>query len=100
MLDRHFFAERPEDVGVDPEKLATLLDRAEREVREGLLPAAQIAFARQGKIVAMRSFGGVKHEGREAEVSNDTLFCVFSCTKAITSAAAWILIQEGKLALD
>jgi CubicO group peptidase (beta-lactamase class C family) len=28
------------------------------------------------------------------------LFCVFSCTKAITSAAAWLLIQDGALAVD
>ena len=31
------------------------------------------------------------------EATDQTLYCVFSSTKAITSAAAWLLIQEGKL---
>jgi len=48
----------------------------------------------------MRSFGSVTHDGREALATNDTLYCVFSCTKAITSAAGWMVIQEGKLELD
>jgi CubicO group peptidase (beta-lactamase class C family) len=99
-LDASFFAASPEDVGVDSVKLEALFERAEREVQQGLLPAAQIAVARNGKLAGFRSFGNVKHEGRQAPASNETLFCVFSCTKAITSAAAWLLIQEGKLAID
>jgi len=100
MPDTQFFAESPESVGVDPEKLQELLDRAEREVSEGLLPSSQIALARHGKIVAMRTVGSVTHEGREALATNDTLYCIFSCTKAITSAAGWMVIQEGQLGLD
>jgi len=93
-------ADSPESVGVDPEKLEALFQRAEREVREGLLPSCQIALARRGRIAGMRSFGAVTHEGRPAEATNQTLYVIFSCTKAITSAAAWLLIQEGKLGLD
>jgi CubicO group peptidase (beta-lactamase class C family) len=94
-------AESPESVGVDPEKLEALFDRAEREVREGLLPSCQIALARRGKLAGMRSFGRVRRQGGPEEPADDaTLYAVFSCSKAITSAAAWLLIQEGKLALD
>jgi CubicO group peptidase (beta-lactamase class C family) len=100
MLDRRFFAESPGSVGVDPEKLEAVFARAEQEVREGLLPSAQIAIARRGKIAGMRTFGRVTHEGREVPATNETLYCVFSSTKAITSAAAWLLIQEGKLDVD
>ena len=96
----HHFAESPESVGVDSTKLAALFERAEREIRDGTLPSAQLAVARDGKIAAMRSFGSVTHEGRSAPTTNDTLFVMFSCTKAITSAAAWLLLQEGKLRLD
>jgi len=95
-----FAAESPESVGIDAEKLEAVFERAAKEVREGLLPSAQIAVARNGKIAGMRSFGHVSHQGRVTDASNETLYCVFSCTKAITSAAAWLLIQEGKLALD
>ena len=97
VLDSHFFADSPESVGVDPEKLEALFTRAEKEVREGLLPSVQIAVARQGKIAGMRTIGRVAHGERSAEATNDTLYVVYSATKAITSAAAWLLIQEGKL---
>lgn len=95
-----FYVSSPEVVGVDPEKLEDLLQRAGREVREGLLPSSQVALARHGKLVAMRTVGRVTQRGVEAEATDQTLYCVFSCTKAITSAAAWLLIQEGKLGTD
>jgi len=100
MPDARYFADSPEQVGVDSKRLEALFARAEREVREGLLPSVQIAVARAGKIAGMRSFGRVSHEERPAPATNDTLYMVFSCTKAITSAAAWLLIQEGKLSTD
>jgi CubicO group peptidase (beta-lactamase class C family) len=96
----HFFAEAPEALGIDPGKLRELLERIEREVREGLLPSAQIAIARHGKLVAMRTVGRATCGGCEQEATNDTLYVVFSCTKAIVSAAGWLLIQEGKLDPD
>jgi CubicO group peptidase (beta-lactamase class C family) len=97
MPDAGHFAASPESVGVDPEKLEALFVRVEKEVREGLLPSAQVAVARNGRIAGMRTFGSVTHEGRPAPATDDTLYVVFSATKAITSAAAWLLIQEGKL---
>jgi CubicO group peptidase (beta-lactamase class C family) len=88
MPDRALFADSPESVGVDPERLEALFARVGKEVREGLLPSAQVAVARRGRIAGMRTFGAA---------TDDTLYVVFSATKAITSAAAWLLIQEGKL---
>jgi CubicO group peptidase (beta-lactamase class C family) len=96
----HFFADSPAELGIDPDKLEALFTRAEREVRDGLLPSVQVAVARHGKIAGMRTFGRVTHGGHGAPATNETLYVVFSATKAITSAAAWLLIEEGKLALD
>jgi len=95
-----FFAESPQSLGIDPQKLETLFQRAEKEVRDGLLPSVQIAVARYGKIAGMRTFGRVTHGGAATAATNDTLYVVFSSTKAITSAAAWLLIQEGRLSTD
>ena len=100
MPHARFLAETPESVGIDSDKLEEVFARAEREVREGLLPSSQIAVARDGKLAGVRSVGSVTHEGREARASDDTLYCIFSCTKAITSAAAWLLIQEDLLSTD
>ena len=89
MDKRHLFAESPEALGIDPGKLRDRFDRAAREVREGLLPSTQIAVARHGKLAGMQTLGRVTHEGRPADASDHTLYVIFSCTKAITSAAAW-----------
>lgn len=97
MPHESYFAESPESIGIDHAKLDDVFARAEKEVREGLLPSAQIAIARNGKLAGMRTFGRVTHEGKDADATNETMYCVYSCTKAITSAAAWMLIEDGKL---
>ncbi|HVN91373.1 MAG TPA: serine hydrolase domain-containing protein [Candidatus Binataceae bacterium] len=87
----------PREIGLDPEKVEALFQRAEREVVDGLLPSCQLAIARNGKIGAMKTFGRAIQGGQDLPATNDTLYCVFSCTKAIISAAIWILIGEGKV---
>lgn len=96
----HFFAERLDEIGLNPDKVEALFDRAQREIKEGLLPACQLAIARNGKIGAIRTYGRARQGGSERPASDETLFDIMSCTKAITSSAAWILIQEGKLNPD
>jgi CubicO group peptidase (beta-lactamase class C family) len=97
MLDQRLVAKTPEEVGIDSKLLDALFERAEKEVSEGLLPSAQVAVARNGKIAGMRTFGTVQKGERSEPATDQTLYCVFSSTKAITSAAAWLLIQEGSL---
>jgi CubicO group peptidase (beta-lactamase class C family) len=93
----HFFAQGPAEVGLEPAKVQALLDRAQREVAEGLLPSCQIAIARRGKIGAMRTFGRAVQGSVDKPATDQTLYVVFSCTKAIMASAAWLLMQEGKL---
>jgi CubicO group peptidase (beta-lactamase class C family) len=78
----------PEEVGLDPEKVAALAERVRKEVDEGLLPSCQYAIARHGKVAAFETFGNA---------TNESLYNVFSSTKAITSAAGWLVMQDGKL---
>ena len=91
MPDPKFLAASPESVGIDADKLAAVVQRVRKEVDEGLLPSAQIAVARQGRLALFETFG---------DATNDDLYCVFSSTKAITSAAAWLLIEAGELSVD
>lgn len=97
MAHAHRLAATPESVGIDPERLEAVFERAAREVREGHLPSAQVAVARNGRIAGLRTFGAVTHEGRPAAATDATRYVIFSCTKAITSSAVWILMGEGKL---
>jgi CubicO group peptidase (beta-lactamase class C family) len=92
-----FLADGPAEVGLDPNKVQALLDRAERDVRDGILPACQVAIARNGKIAAMRTFGRAVQGGTEKPATNETVFVAMSATKAITSSALWLLIQEGRI---
>ncbi|MFT5767682.1 MAG: CubicO group peptidase (beta-lactamase class C family) [Halioglobus sp.] len=78
-----------EDLGLNPKKVELLLKRVQLEVEEGLLPNAQVALARYGKVAVLESYGDANH---------GSLICLFSATKGIVSAAAWLLFQEGSLA--
>ncbi len=80
-----------EELQLNPEKVAALLSRVQREVDEGLLPAVQVAIGRHGRIGVCESFGSA---------DNQSLICMFSATKGITAAAAWLLFEEGKLSED
>ncbi len=95
MPAEHFFARDPREVGLDPAKVEALFIRAEREIKDGLLPSSQIAIARKGKIAAMRTVGRAVQGGAEKPATNETFYCIFSCTKAIMSSAVWLLMQDG-----
>jgi CubicO group peptidase (beta-lactamase class C family) len=97
MTSAYRAVESVEELGLDPSKVALLLERVERDVKEGIVPSAQVALARHGKLGVFASFGRVLHGGVPAKATNDTLFCVFSCTKALTSVLAWQLIEQGLL---
>jgi CubicO group peptidase (beta-lactamase class C family) len=45
----------------------------------------------------MKTFGRAVQGGVEKPATNETVFVAMSATKAITSSALWLLIQEGKI---
>jgi len=65
-----------------------LVDLARADVDSGWLPSCQFAVARDGEVVAFETFG---------DATNDTRYCIFSCTKPIVASAAWLLIGDGEL---
>ena len=95
-------ATKPEDLGIDSEKLQALFDRAKRDVDDGTLKSAQVAVARQGKLAGLRTFGTVQHNGNETEVpaTDQTLYTIFSCTKAIVGSAVWTVCEDGLLKIE
>ena len=76
------------DTGINPKKLDVLRQRARKEIDDGLLHAAQYAVAKDGEVIWQESLGTARE---------DSLVPVFSSTKAIMSAAAWLIIQDGLL---
>jgi CubicO group peptidase (beta-lactamase class C family) len=60
--------------------------RAAKEVDEGLLPAAQVAVAKDGELLGQRTFG---------DAVDDSLFTIFSATKPLVASGIWLLLQDG-----
>ena len=100
MIDGKQLAGKPEDVGVDSERLEAVFARAKRDVDDGVLPSAQVAVARNGKVAGVRTFGTAVQGGAEQPATDETLYTIFSCTKAIVASAVWLLFEEDLLRLD
>ena len=81
-----------------PAKLERVSQFFENEVATGKLPGAVILIQQHGKPVYLKSFG-VRDVATKLPMTPDTIFAIHSMTKPITSVAAMMLIDEGKLAL-
>src|SRR6266851_90990 len=100
MLATRLMAGSPEEIGIDSEKLEAVFARVRRDVDSGVLPSAQVAVARRGRLAGMRTFGQAVQGGALRAATDDTLYCIFSCTKVIVAAAVWLLFEEDLLRLD
>lgn len=100
MLPPELLTAQPMDAGVAPERWKALVERVRRDVDDGTLPGATIAIARNGKVAGFATFGTAVQGGETKPITTDTLFTIFSSTKAIVSAAVWTLIDDGKLDIN
>jgi CubicO group peptidase (beta-lactamase class C family) len=81
-----------------PDRLARIDDFLQRYVQENRIPGAVALVLRDGRPVYEKAVGwSDKEAGRR--MTPDTLFRIASQSKAITSAAVMILLEEGRLAL-
>ena len=90
---------KPESVGMSTERLARLSATMKRAVDEGRAPGIVTLVARSGKVVHHESFGHLDRE-RSVPMTRDAIFRIASMTKAITTVAAVMLMEEGRLLLD
>jgi CubicO group peptidase (beta-lactamase class C family) len=88
----------PAEVGLDPERLARIGAHFERYVADGRLPGWLITVRRGGRLAYVARCGSRDLES-DLPVTDDTLWRIFSMTKPLTSVAAMMLYEEGKLAL-
>jgi len=59
-----------------------------------------VAMARNREVVFFSGAAGVRRAGETARMTEDTVFALFSCTKALTATAALRLVEDGRLDLD
>ncbi|MCA6120863.1 beta-lactamase family protein [Bradyrhizobium sp. WSM 1704] len=79
-----------------PEKLERITALFNDEVNSGRLPGAVILIQQHGKPVYLKTFG-YRDVTTKAPMTVDTIFALHSMTKPITSVAAMMLVDEGKL---
>lgn len=90
----------PESAGMSKPALDRLENHLkQRYVDAGRFPGTQLLVYRRGKIVHSTVQGFADLE-RKVPVKDDTIFRIYSMTKAITSVAFMMLVEEGRVALD
>ena len=91
--------DNPAGAHFNPQKLDTIGEFFRNEVTTGKISGAILLIQQHGKPVYHESFG-VQDVVSKAPITDQTIFRLFSMTKAITSVVAVQLIDEGKLALE
>ena len=87
-------------LGAAPPVDAKAIDAAVRRSLEAWqVPGAAVGIVRDGEVVYLKGHG-VREVGGKDAVTPDTLFPIASCTKAFTTAAMALLVDEGKLGWD
>jgi CubicO group peptidase (beta-lactamase class C family) len=81
------------------EKLAPIADFINSEIASGKIPGAIVLIQRHGQPVYFKWFG-LRDAGKGTPMTPDAIFPIHSVTKTITSVAAMMLIDRGKIALD
>jgi CubicO group peptidase (beta-lactamase class C family) len=74
-------------------------DYIRNEIATGKIPGAILLIQQHGKPVYFESFG-VRDVATQLPMSPDTIFRLYSMSKPITSVAAMMLVEDGKLRLD
>src|SRR6202166_1892596 len=81
------------------EKLPPIEDFVNGEIAAGRIPGAIVLIRRHGKPVYFKCFG-LRDVETGVPITSDTIFPIHSVSKTITSVAAMMLIDRGKIALD
>jgi len=90
---------KPESVGLSSERLENIRKVLGAQVDAGVIPGYVALVARRGKVVYHEAYG-VQNPNTKKAMSRDAIFRIYSMTKPITSVAAMILVEEGKIRLS
>ena len=90
----------PHEVGLNADRLAAVPAFFKAHYLDtGKLPCMATLISRNGE-VALEDYTGTTELGGGTPIGPETIFRIYSMTKPITSLAAMMLFEEGKLRLD
>jgi CubicO group peptidase (beta-lactamase class C family) len=87
------------DAGFSREGLARLDAYIKNEIAGNKIPGAIMMVQRNGKTAYFSSFG-VRDPATKEPMTANTIFRIYSMSKPITTVAAMMLVEEGKLQLE
>ncbi len=90
---------KPKEAGFTSAGLARIDAYLKNEIAGNKIPGAIMMIQRNGKTAYFSSFG-VRDPGTKAPMTPDSIFRIYSMSKPITTVAAMMLVEEGKLQLD
>src|SRR5712675_1088318 len=88
----------PEDVGFSRERLDRIVGTLNADIAKGAIPGATLLIVQNGKIALYESFGWLD-AATKTPMPKNAIFRIYSMSKPITSVAAMILVEQGKLFL-
>lgn len=89
---------QPDSAGFSSARLQRLTEKFEGDVRAGVIPGAVVLIVRNGKVAYFRAFGE-RDKAANAPMKADSIFRIASMTKPVTTVAALLLVEEGRLQL-
>ncbi len=89
----------PEDQGFSVARLERLGERYQYGVSAHEIPGAVVMIARNGKLIYAKPFGYADRPS-QVPMTLETVFGLASMTKPITSVAAMVLVEEGRICLN
>jgi CubicO group peptidase (beta-lactamase class C family) len=90
---------KPADVGLSAERLERMTKILQEYADSGRVAGVVTLVARKGKTVYLHAFGKLDL-AKGTPLATDAIFRIASQTKAVTSVAVMILLEEGRLLLD
>lgn len=90
---------KPEEVGLSSQRLAMITEVLRADVASKKIPGAVLLIARHGKLAYLESVGKVD-PATDKPMTVDGIFRVYSMSKPITTVAAMMLVEDGKLNLE
>jgi CubicO group peptidase (beta-lactamase class C family) len=89
----------PTEAGFTAAGLARIDAYLKNEIAENKIPGAIMMIRRNGKTAYFNSLG-VQDPATKAPMTPDSIFRIYSMSKPITTVAAMMLVEEGKLQLN
>ena len=85
--------------GMSKARMARIAPVMDEQVQKNMFPGAVTLIARKGQVVHFEAHG-FQDAGKSKPMAKDSLFRLASMTKPIVTAAAMMLVEQGKLKLN